>query len=426
MENSTSFIRLEKKEKSLRGQIRLDGSKSLSNRAAIILALAGQRPTDFLENISTSKDTQILLQLLENQGDTFDAGDAGTTFRFLTAYLASRPGTQILTGSARMKERPVGNLVAALRDLGADIEFIENEGFPPLKIGEPRNFGVEKNEVKIHAGTSSQFLSALLLIAPTLPNGLVLHPEGAMVSRSYLEMTVKMMRFFGAEVSWENEKIAVRPGKYLPQKLSIEADWSAASYWFSMVSLSDEADLKLVGLHENSWQGDAVVAKMMEKLGVESRFENGFLILKKSEKPLPPVFEQDFLDCPDIAQTLAVACAGLGVQAVFSGLETLSIKETDRILALKNELKKVGVTFSKLPARFSKKQVGKTFFLLDGKANWSETPRFSTYGDHRMAMAFAPLAFLDAVEIENPEVVKKSYPKFWDDLESVGFSPKTA
>lgn len=416
-----SKLHLSKSDRRLVGTIQLDGSKSISNRAAIVLALAGAQPADFLENLSTSRDTQILLQLLENQNNVFDAGDAGTTFRFLTAYLAARPGEQILTGSERMRERPVGELVSALRELGADIEFVEREGFPPLRIGEPRDFGKNGNLLRVPASTSSQFLSALLLIAPTLPDGLLLEPEGRIVSRPYLQMTIELMRFFGASVEWEGERIRVEAGQYFPRKMFVEADWSAASYWFSMAALATDLDLQLAGLLPESWQGDSVLMKIFEKLGVESLFEDKFLKLKKSEKPLPPIFEQDFLDCPDIAQTLAVCCSALGVQGIFSGLETLKIKETDRIAALKNELKKVGATFSKLPPHFSKRYPDRTFYLLDGQAAWQSPPVFETYRDHRMAMAFAPLAMLGEVEIEQPEVVRKSYPDFWRDLERVGF-----
>lgn len=418
MHTSDNILRVFKADRSLHADIALDGSKSISNRALIVLALAGARPADWLRKLSGSNDTRTLLRLLAQTGGTFDAGDAGTVFRFMTAYLALQPGEQILTGSPRMLERPVGGLVLALRQLGADIQFVGKEGYPPLKIGalQPRS-----RSVSIQADVSSQFLSALLMVAPYLPEGLELAPEGPLVSRPYLDMTLGLMRYFGARAAWHGDKLVVEPGAYQPRLLQVEADWSAASYWYSMAAFSDTLDLKLRGLFADSWQGDAVLARMMQSFGIQTVFEGDGIRLQKTGAAPNPVFEWDFLECPDVAQTLAVACAGLGVKGVFSGLETLSIKETDRIAALKAELAQVDVAFSKLPARFSKKSPGKQFYLLDGKAHWQTPPRFATYGDHRMAMSFAPLGMLAPIEIENPEVVRKSYPAFWDDLAQANF-----
>lgn len=399
----------------LHGVVTLDGSKSISNRALIALALAGEQPDKWLTGLSTSRDTQTLLQLIQNPDQSlFDAGDAGTTFRFMTAFLSTRPGVQTLTGSARMLERPVGPLVAALQHLGADIRFLGNEGYPPLQIGQMTTAG---RKVRVAANVSSQFLSALLLIGPYLPEGLELMPEGPLVSRPYLDMTLGVMRHFGASVQWQGDAIVVEPGKYTPRQMAVEADWSAASYWYAMAAFSDSLDLRLRGLHRESWQGDAVLPHMMERFGIETQFGDHEIRLLKSGKPVRPMFEWDFLECPDIAQTLAVVCGGLGVSGLFSGLETLSIKETDRIGALKTELAKVEVSFAKLPMHFSKKQPEKTFYSLEGKASWSTPPRFATYGDHRMAMAFAPLGMFGEIAIENPGVVVKSYPRFWNDLE---------
>jgi 3-phosphoshikimate 1-carboxyvinyltransferase len=413
-----AILRCSKASRKLHGTITLDGSKSISNRALIVLALAGEKPGNWLSNLSTSKDTQTLLQLLEQSGTPFDAGDAGTTFRFMTAFLATQPGEQVLTGSPRMLERPVGPLVEALRKLGADIEFLGQAGYPPLKIGamKPRS-----RSVHVAANVSSQFLSALLLIGPYLPDGLELIPEGPLVSRPYLEMTLGLMRHFGATVAWQGEAIVVEPGTYQPKPLVVEADWSAASYWYAMAAFSDDLDLTLEGLQEQSWQGDSVLASMMQRFGIQTVFGANEVRLKKTGTPPRPIFEYDFLACPDIAQTLAVVCSGLGIQGVFSGLETLSIKETDRIGALKTELAKVGSYFSKLPARFSKKWPEKTFYSLEEQAVLSSVPRFATYGDHRMAMAFAAFAMLGQIEIENPEVVSKSYPQFWAHLQQTGF-----
>ena len=435
-----SYYRLSKPDRSLRGTITLDGSKSISNRALTVLALARADPDRYLQRLSTARDTTTLQRLLMQAGSEYDAGDAGTTFRFLTAYLAARPGVQVLTGSHRMRERPVGALVGALRELGASIAFLEKDGYPPLQIGEPNNLGLTNREVRIQADTSSQFLSALLMIGPYLPNGLVLIPEGPLVSRPYLEMTLRLMRYFGARADWQGDQIWVEAGGYTPRPLIIEADWSAASYWYAMAAFADDVDLHLDGLFAASWQGDSVLAKMMEQFGIHTTFqENGLHLSKSGQKSIlpsvggvsavPPLhggdrggfFEWDFLDCPDLAQTLAVVCAGLGRQGFFTGLDTLAIKETDRIAALKTELAKVGVSLSKLPARFSKNQPTRTFYLLDGQAQWLHTPRFATYNDHRMAMSFAPLAMLRPIEIARPEVVTKSYPRFWEHLAAVGF-----
>lgn len=408
------LLHLSKPDRSLQGDIALDGSKSISNRALIVLALAGANPTDWLANLSTSKDTTTLLRLLTQTSSTYDAGDAGTTFRFLTAYLALQPGVQILTGSARMRERPVGGLVQALRSIGAEIEFLEKEGYPPLKIGEMNKTGHAGHPtVRIDAGTSSQFLSALLMVGPYLPEGLELAPEGNLVSRPYLEMTLQLMRYFGAKADWQGDTILVAPGRYTPRPFTVEADWSAASYWYEMAAFADAVDLRLRGLFAESWQGDSVVVEMMQRFGIQTDFEDGGLVLRKSGTAPQPLFEWDFVECPDIAQTLAVTCAGLGVRGVFTGLETLFIKETDRVAALQNELAKVGAAFRQMP--------DKAFFEVTGQATWQAPPRFATYGDHRMAMAFAPLAFFAPVEIENPAVVAKSYPAFWQHLEATGF-----
>jgi 3-phosphoshikimate 1-carboxyvinyltransferase len=419
--DSPTLLQVSRNTRDLQGTVALDGSKSISNRALIILALSGENPADWLSNLSTSKDTQTLLRLLSQTEGPFDAGDAGTTFRFLTALLAIRPGEQTLTGSTRMQERPVGPLVEALRSLGADIQFLDKPDYPPLKIGEMKPKG---RRVSVAANVSSQFLSALLLIGPYLPQGLELAPEGPLVSRPYLDMTIELMRHFGATVDWQGDAIVVAPGKYTPRKLSVEADWSAASYWYAMAAFSDHLDLTLTGLQEPSLQGDSVLAKIMQRFDIQSTFGENEVHLKKLGQGHRPLFEKDFLECPDIAQTMAVVCAGLGTIGVFSGLETLSIKETDRIGALKTELAKVGSHFVKLPARFSQKSLDKVFYNLSEKADLSALPRFATYGDHRMAMAFAAFAMLHPVEIENPEVVSKSYPQFWDHLKQMGFELK--
>ena len=357
--------------------------------------------------------------LLSSDSEVLDAGAAGTTFRFMTAYLSMKEGSQTLTGSERMKQRPIGVLVEALKKLGADIGYLEKEGFPPLRINAQKKLG-ETNELTIPASTSSQYISALLMIAPTLSNGLIIHLEGEIVSRPYLEMTLRMMEYFGVKHEWSANSISVKPQAYRAKEFTVEADWSAASYWYAMAVFADDCDLTLHGLFEESMQGDSVLPKMMEAFGVESEFGEDKVRLRKSNTLRLPIFEWDFLPCPDVAQTLAVVCVGLGVHGVFTGLETLRIKETDRINALQIELSKVQAYLSLLPGRFSKKS-DKDFYMVEGKAVVENTPIFSTYEDHRMAMAFAPLAMFGEIKIEEPDVVKKSYPAFWEDMEKVGF-----
>jgi len=408
--------KLSKPTRHLQGDIHLDGSKSISNRALLIRALCGEHFD--IKHISTSKDTQLMQQLLASDAEVLDAGAAGTTFRFLTAYLATQEGSRTLTGTERMKERPIRLLVDALRKLGANIEYLENEGYPPLRIYSPNGLGAN-NQLSIPADTSSQYLSALLMIAPTLPNGIELELVGNPVSRPYLEMTLRMMAYFGIGHGWEGDVIKVQPGRYQPRPFAVEADWSAASYYYAMAAFSDRCDLRLHGLFQESMQGDSVLAGMMQAFGVESLFHKGTVHLSK----LPgkkSFFEWDFLPCPDVAQTLAVVCGGLGVHGLFSGLETLRIKEADRIAALQTELAKVQVFLSKLPDRFAKKS-DKEFFMVEGKAVVEGSPLFHTYEDHRMAMAFAPLAMLGDIMIEEPGVVEKSYPGFWEDLRTLGF-----
>ncbi|MEO0006971.1 MAG: hypothetical protein RJA20_1167 [Bacteroidota bacterium] len=406
--------------KVLKGTISLDGSKSISNRALIALALgSGTFSADMLTRLSSSKDTATLLRLISRPADSqiYDAGDAGTTFRFMAACLAVQPGTKILTGSDRMKERPIEPLVSALRLLGAHIDYTEKEGFPPLEIGHFTDSGVR--EISVKADVSSQFISALLLIAPYLPAGLTLRPEGKLVSAPYVDMTISIMQHFGAGVIRTPGAIVVHPGKYRLRPLTIEADWSAASYWYAMAVFAENVDLKLEGLFRESWQGDAVITDMMTRFGITTTYEADGIRLQKNGSPPRPFFEWDFSNCPDLAQTLAVVCAGTGTQGLFSGLETLHIKETDRVQALRTELGKIGVSFLKMPARMNKQ--GITYYMLEGKASLDNTPLFATYGDHRMAMAFATLGTLATVEIENPEVVNKSYPGFWGDWELVVF-----
>jgi len=400
-------IRVVKRIKKVEGTIQLDGSKSLSNRALILRALS---QSDFkIENLSNSKDSQTLTKLLEQEGDIYDAGHAGTTFRFMTALLAFKKGVQTLTGSDRMKQRPIGELVNALNTIGANIEYLENDGFPPLKIEAP-NEEISAS-VSINGNISSQYISALIMVAPTLPRGLEIKINEKLVSRPYTDMTLRMLDAFGAGSNFQDNTIYISSQSINNQGLTIESDWSAASYYYAILALSDGGKILLKGLQKDSWQGDSILSEMMEIFGIHTQFMEEGIFIKKTGAP-PRKFEADFEDCPDIAQTVAVICAGLGIEAYFTGLSTLKIKETDRISALQTELKKVGVIFE---------DMGNDRYKLTGKATFEETPTFATYKDHRMAMAFAPLGLLHPIYIEEPDVVVKSYGKFWKDLDSLGF-----
>ena len=409
--NNNLIYRISKPDLSLDGRITLDGSKSISNRVLIIRALSGQ---DFnIERLSTSNDATTMQRLLKGNQHIYDAGAAGTTFRFLTAYLALQPGTQILTGSERMKQRPIGGLVEALRKLGARIDYMEKEGFPPLQIHEANELGAN-NELTISANISSQFISALLMIAPALPKGLSLKLDGKIVSLPYIEMTLKLMAHFGITYEWNENEINIEPQTYQGRAFSVEADWSAASYYYAMAAFSPHPNIHLDGLTDLGLQGDAVLTEIMEHFGIKTEFTSTGVYLSRFA-PARRNFKWDFIRCPDIAQSLAVVCAGLGVNGQFTGLDTLSIKETDRILALQNELAKVGVRFDQLP----NDEEGRVWYGVSGKAD-IDNPTFLTYEDHRMAMAFTPFGMLETIAIEDPEVVAKSYPHFWKDIVKIG------
>lgn len=413
MENKV--ITVQKKNKIAKGTVKLDGSKSISNRVLVIRALS-EEPFE-IHNLSTSDDTIALNRVLSTEKDVFDTGAAGTTFRFLTAYLATQNRSCVLTGSDRMKQRPIGGLVSPLRALGARIEYLEKEGYPPLRF-EPGTLNTTYH-LKVKSSISSQFITALLLIAPTLPDGLKIELEGDMVSRSYIELTLHIMQEFGIRYQWEGSVITIPHQAYKGKDFTVESDWSAASYYYSIAALADISEIELKGLFANSFQGDSAAAELYKNFGVESTFHSDGITLLKTGEP-DPAFEHDFILCPDIAQTMAVTCAGTGTEGLFTGLQTLSIKETDRIAALQNELGKMNVSFVKMPPKFSPK-TGKEYFMVSGKAEFSETITFPTYEDHRMAMSFAPLAILHPIRIEEPRVVGKSYPAFWKDLEKLGF-----
>lgn len=392
----------------LKGKILLPASKSICNRALIIQALSSQEIT--LDNISKSIDTQILKRLFISNEKTLNCEMAGTTFRFLTAYFAQSNKELVLTGSPRMLERPIAKLVDGLRTLGADIEYVEKENFPPLRI---KGNALEGKKINLPANVSSQFVSAIMLIAPMLKSPTEITLQSKIVSKPYIEMTAKVMQHFGAAVAILDDKINIEPIPYQKNNLFIEGDWSSAAFYYSLVALSEEAKLELSPLFDNSWQGDKVVEAIFYRLGViTSPTENGILLEKG--KHIIDFLEYDFIDCPDLAQVVMTTCVGLNIEGKFTGLETLHSKETDRIKAMQTELAKFGWKLEK----------DNEFYLLSKDYNNKSLPKIniSTYNDHRMAMAFAPLVLLhQELEIENPNVVKKSNPDFWAHLEELGF-----
>ena len=402
--------------KTLNTCIVLPASKSISNRALVINALSnGSMP---IENISDCDDSMVVVAALRDMPRVIDIKAAGTAMRFLTSLLATRPGEEhIITGTERMRNRPISVLVDALRALGADIDYEERAGYPPLKISGRKLKG---GHLMLPGNVSSQYISSLLMIGPTLEQGLTLALEGEIISRPYIDMTLAIMRQYGARAEWTGEKeIRVEPVPYEPIPYYVESDWSAASYWYEMVALSADEDASVVlpGLFEDSLQGDAAVAKMFEPLGVETVMEQGRVLIRKSGRTVETC-EWNMLAQPDLAQTIVVTCCMKGVHFRISGLQTLRIKETDRIAALQKELLKYGFVLT-----------AEGDDVLQWKGEMTDQPvvpehvSIDTYDDHRMAMAFAPIALVKgSVVINNPEVVSKSYPSFWEDMKSAGFN----
>lgn len=409
-----SNILISKPDRVLQGKVLLPGSKSESNRALIMQALC-PGPVE-IRNLSEAADTVTLKDLLDRRkrNNVLDVGPAGTAMRFLTAFCAVTGGEWVLTGSKRMKERPIGLLAGALRQLGADIEYLGEDGYPPMKIrGKQLN---KAKEVSIPGNISSQYISALLMIAPVLPEGLTIHLTGETGSRPYIEMTLAMMKEMGVAHEWSGNSIHVTPHAYEPESLTIEPDWSGASYWYSMAALCEDVDLELPFLKAQSLQGDRAIAEIMAGFGVETHFSGEGVRLTRSGDKAARKKELDFISCPDLAQTVISCCAALRQNAAFTGLESLKIKETDRIAALQQELAKFG-------ALLKENDEGNRWELeADGVHRPASAPYISTYHDHRMAMALAPLAIrLGPMEIEDQEVVAKSYPGFWKDLGRHGF-----
>ena len=432
--------------KKLTADIALPASKSVSNRALLLQALC---PTHkfTISNLAVCDDTEHMQQGIaakQESSPLIDIGATGTAMRFLTAYLAITEGTTTLTGSERMQQRPIGTLVEALRKLGADISYINKEGYPPLRICGKQ---LQGGELEIEAGISSQYISALLMIAPRLTNGLTLHLKGFVASRTYIELTLDLMRKYGAVAEWTDEQtICVSPGNYEDIPLTVEGDWSAASYWYELAAVAahtgHEVDILLRGLTQDSRQGDRVVAEMFAPMGVATEYTAEGARIKASPLPLPRrgdsglskgletsktiwmsspaavtppregLGEASFTQCPDIAQTLAVTCCLLGIPYIFRGIHSLRIKETDRVAALIAELHKLG---------FVLRAEGDECLVWDGaRCKPEANPMIVTYDDHRMAMAFAPAALCyEGLTIEHPEVVTKSYPDYWEHLKTI-------
>ncbi|MDR6966334.1 3-phosphoshikimate 1-carboxyvinyltransferase [Flavobacterium arsenatis] len=404
-------------------EIKITGSKSETNRLLLLQALY---PNITLENASNSDDSEVmskaLLQDSKSQLPTpksqlIDIHHAGTAMRFLTAYFATQENREvIITGSARMKERPIKILVEALQQLGAEISYEENNGFPPIRI---KGKKLSNSRVSLSSDISSQYISALLLIAPKLENGLKLTLEGKITSVPYIKMTLALLNEIGVETSFVENTITVNPLLTPNSKLlTVESDWSSASYFYSIVALSETGNqIKLSSYKKNSLQGDSALIEIYKNLGVETTFKNNTILLTKIENfHLPSSnFQLDLNDSPDIAQTIAVTCFGLGIGCHLTGLHTLKIKETDRLEALKTELTKLGATI----------YVTNNSLTLEASSQVNSNIAIATYNDHRMAMAFAPLALKTDLIINNAEVVSKSYPDFWEDLKTIGFSIST-
>lgn len=393
----------------LQSEIKITGSKSESNRLLLLQALYSNIQ---IENLSNSDDTRVMSQALSSTSNIVDVHHAGTAMRFLTAYFAFQKGREVvLTGSDRMKERPIKILVDALRELGADISYLETEGFPPLKIN---GKNPTKNKVTLQANVSSQYISALLLIAPKLENGLELTLEGNITSVPYIKMTLRLLEELGIETSFKDQTIKVKQQSVINNQIAtVESDWSSASYFYSIIALSKVGTkITLSSYKAHSLQGDAVLADIYLQFGVKTTFKTNRLVLQKVEMLNKlSLIELDLSNSPDIAQTITVTCFALGLECLLTGLHTLKIKETDRLLALKTEIEKLGGMVT----------ITTNSLHLKASNNLKSQVAIATYNDHRMAMAFAPLALKTSLIINDAEVVSKSYPGFWNDLKTIGF-----
>ena len=389
--------------------IYLNSSKSESNRLLIIKALSEKEIT--IKNLSKANDSVLLKNLLESENlVVWDAQDAGTSFRFLTSFLAIKKEHVVLSGTERMKQRPVKVLVDALNKIGAEILYLENEGFPPIYVKGKIN--QVKNKLDIPGDISSQYISSLLLIAPLLEKGIEINIEEPFYSRPYVNMTLNLMNSFGIKSAVKGNKISIKNQEFSSGSYIVESDWSAASYWYSILSISDNINnLTLQGLKKKSNQGDSVISELMKSFGVNTQYKEDGIVLTKIKFDTEGI-ELDFRDCPDLAQTILVVAAYHKIKLKVSGVESLKIKETDRLLAMKNELKKIGCDFY---------EEGNYWLLEKRRREIDDELSIDTYKDHRMAMAFAPLASKKSMIINDPDVVVKSYPTYWEDLKKVGF-----
>ena len=401
--------------KPLTGIVQLPASKSISNRLLMIRKISGFEDIP-LRGLSEAKDTRTLENIFTDftSSEEIDAGDAGTVMRFMTAYLSATPGSHVIKGSSRMHERPIGNLVCVLQEMGANIQYILKSGYPPMRIEGRR---LEGGKIKMDGRVSSQFASALMMVGPLMQCGLELEFMHPPVSLSYLKMTAGLMREWGVQVEVEDKRIMISQGSYKKpvDSIDVEKDWSSASYFYSVVALSNDGEIFFEGLRKESLQGDRVCSDLFSALGVETIFETGGCRIRKSGIAAPN-FQADFIECPDIAQTVAVCCAGLGIPAQLRGIQTLYVKETDRVSALCGELRKLGCGV---------RSDGNCLYIEPRQQEAQTRFNFKTYGDHRMAMSLAPLAMkLGVVEIESPRVVEKSFPGFWREMGKIGVGIK--
>ena len=393
----------------LQGTVVLPTSKSISNRVLIINALAESDMP--IEGVSDCDDTRVMLNVLQSNDTKFDVGAAGTSMRFLTAFLSKIVGKWEITGSERMKNRPIKLLVDALNELGAKIEYIEKEGYPPLRI---YGSALQGGRIEMQGNVSSQYISALLMLAPTMQQGLRLVLQGDIISVPYIQMTIKIMEQFGIQSYWKDNEIYIPNQAYIPVPFVVEGDWSAASYWYEMLALAPQGEVELKGLYKDSVQGDAAIATIFEHIGVKTKFtKQGVILSKKAPKKGKLVY--NFVNQPDLAQTCVVCCCLLGIPFYFSGLQSLKIKETDRIYALVTELKKLGYVVHQ--------KDNSILEFNNERCDVATEQSIDTYDDHRMAMAFAPACIkVGEISINEPHVVTKSYPNFWVDLQSLGFT----
>ena len=401
------MIEISSLNKTIYGSIGLESSKSISNRLLIIKELC---KTKFeIQNLSNSKDTKILNELLDSFKTRKDINceDAGTALRFAVAFLTTKKGTWKVLGSKRMHERPIKPLIDCLIELGAEIKYLEKEGFPPIEIKSKK---LKSKKLSLSGDISSQFISALLLVAPTIENGLILEITSKVLSKPYIDMTLDLMRQFGIEHSWENKLIKVEQQNYLAKNIKIENDWSAASFWYSFLALSKSGEIKIPNLYAKSLQGDSVLSSIYLKLGIKTEFNENSIVLYKT-KNIAKEIELDLSNHPDLALPIIITCCGLGIKAHLMGLESLKIKESNRLECIKKELEKFNVICS---ISDSSIKIKKNQKIVQPKSI------IECHNDHRIAMSIAPLCMkVDSIKFDNKEVVNKSYPKFWEDFDRV-------